>query len=315
MTERAITRPDVQPTSGASGYGVIQRLIGRDGGLAYLLLAPTLAILIGLIAYPLITAVLLSLQDRPLAAEGTFIGLQNFATLLNNPTFQRAALNSAVYTSAAVMGKFLVGLTAALILHQAIRFRALFRALLVLPWSTPVVVGAFVWRFILDDSRGVLNYTLFSLGVIERPILWLVDPKLALWSVILVVIWQGTPFYMLNFLAGLTAIDHDLYEAAAIDGAGPIQKFRYITLPGLRSVIAITLLISTIWTSASLNFVFILTQGGPLNATQIFPMLAYTEVILNGRLGLGAAIAVFSFPVFAPLIFVLTRLLLKDERS
>jgi ABC-type sugar transport system permease subunit len=143
--------------------------------------------------------------------------------------------------------------------------------------------------------------------------MWLVDPRTALWSVIAVVVWQGMPFYMLNFLAGLSAIDRSLYEAAAIDGAGPFKSFLNVTLPGLKDVIIITLLISTIWTSATITFVFVLTNGGPANSTQILPMLSYTSAVQLGDLGKGAAIALSTFPLLAPIIVILTRRLIRKE--
>ena len=291
------------------------RVLGRDWALAYPLLAPAIAILIGLIAYPFVMAIVMSLQQKSIGGVAQFVGFRNFYVLLADPVFHKAVLNSAVYTVTGVGVKFLLGLTAALILHGMVRYRDLFRALLILPWSAPVVVGAFTWRWMLDDMSGVLNFFLFKLGVIDWPIPWLADPRLALWAVIVVMIWQGTPFYILNFLAGLSAIDSSLYEAAAIDGAGAVQRFFYVTLPGLRDVIVVTLLLSTIWTSNNVQFVFILTQGGPMDATQIFPMLSYTAAIRAGQLGMGAAIALAFVPFLAPLMVILTRRLLQQERE
>jgi ABC-type sugar transport system permease subunit len=292
--------------------GVLWRALGRDWTLAYALLAPAMAVLVGLIAYPFIMAFVLSLEHKAIGGEAQFVGLQNFVTLLGDPVFRQAVGNSIVYTVVAVVFKFILGLCTALILHGAVRYRDFFRVLLILPWSAPVVVGALTWRWILDDMAGVLNFLLWKSGIIQWPIPWLADPKLALWAVIMVVIWQGTPFYTLNFLAGLSAIDRSLYEAAAIDGAGATQRFFHVTLPGLRDVIVITLLLSTIWTSNNLQFVFLLTQGGPGNATQIVPMLSYMLAIQVGELGMGAAIALAFVPFLAPLVVVLTRRLLAQ---
>lgn len=295
--------------------GAIARVLGRDWALAYTLLAPAMAILVGLIAYPFVMAIVMSFQQKSIGGEAQFVGFQNFQALLSDPVFHKAVVNSIVYTVTGVGCKFLLGLTSALILHGLTRYRDLFRVLLILPWSAPVVVGAFTWRWMLDDMSGVINYSLWKLGVIDWPIAWLARPDLALWAVIVVMIWQGTPFYTLNFMAGLSAIDSSLYEAAAIDGAGAVQRFFYVTLPGLRNVIVVTLLLSAIWTSNNLQFVFILTQGGPLNATQIFPMLSYTAAIRTGQLGMGAAIALAFVPFLAPLIVVLTRRLLQGEKE
>jgi ABC-type sugar transport system permease subunit len=313
MTEHT----SVNPAMGAYVPGVkrsaLVKLLGTDWALAYMLIAPVGALILGLIAYPMITAILLSFQHKPIGVDGEFVGLQNFINLIRDPVFQRAALNTAVYTAIGVGAKFVLGLMAALVVHDAVRFNNFFRALLVLPWSAPVVVGAYAWKWILDEGRGVLNYGLYSLQVVDFPPLWLVDPRLALGSVIAVMVWQGTPFYMLNFLAGLSAIDKSLYEAAAIDGAGPVRRFIHVSLPGLKDIIIITTLLSTIWTSTTLTFVFILTNGGPVNSTQILPMLSYTAAIQQGQLGTGAAIALSAFPLLAPAIFILTRRLLREE--
>jgi ABC-type sugar transport system permease subunit len=258
-------------------------------------------------------AVAFSLQSRPIGREGRFVGLENFQALLADPLFYRMVLITLQYTITAVALKFLMGLVSALVLRDAVRGRNVFRALLLLPWAAPVVVGAFTWRWILDDMNGVLSLLLWKLGVISQPIAWLADPKLALWSVIAVVVWQGTPFYTLNFLAGMASIDSSLYEAAAVDGASRVQRFLHVTLPGLQPVIVVTVLLSSIWTSNNLQFVFILTQGGPLTSTMTLQMQAYLTAMHIGQLGEGAAVALSLVPFLTPLIVLLTLRLLREE--
>jgi len=278
------------------------------------MLAPLAAILVGLVASPFFSSIALSLHAKPLGGEARFVGLENFRTLLADPVFFVVIRNTFVYTVVGVFFKFLLGVTMALVLNQEMRFRNVVRALVLLPWSAPVVVGCFTWRWIFDDMSGLLNFLLMQVGLISRPIAWLANPRLALWAVILVVIWQGTPFYILNFLAGLSAIDHELYEAAAIDGAGIVQRFFHVTLPGLRQVIVVTVLLSTIWTSNDVQFVFILTHGGPANSTMTFPMLAFAKAIQAGRLGMGATVALSFAPFLVPVIVILTLRLLRQER-
>jgi multiple sugar transport system permease protein len=293
--------------------GFIALFLGRDWKLAYTMLMPLVIILLGLIAYPFISSVILSLQAKTIGSEGRFIGLENFWELFTSPVFPKVLKNTLIYTIAGVSFKFLLGMTVALILNQAMKFRNVVRALVLLPWTAPVVVGCFTWRWILDDLNGVLNYLLMEVGLIDSPIAWLADPSYALMMVILVVIWQGTPFYILNFLAGLSALDHELYEAAAIDGANTVQRFFNITLPGLKQVIVVTVLLSSIWTYNDIQFVFILTRGGPVNTTMTFPMLAFSRAIHAGELGMGAATALSFTPFLIPIIIFLTIRLLRTE--
>jgi ABC-type sugar transport system permease subunit len=291
----------------------ISRVLGHDWRLAYVLMAPVMAVLAGLIAYPFGMAIVLSLQSKYVGGQAQFVGLQNFRTLFADPAFRTTVVNSAVYTVTAVSCKLVFGLVSAQILHSVGRARNLFRALLLLPWAAPVVVGAYAWKWILNDMNGVLNSLLFRGGIITWPIGWLSNPRIALWSVIAVVVWQGTPFYTLNFLAGLSSIDQTLYEAAAIDGAGPVQRYLHVTLPGLWPIIMVTVLLSTIWTSASMDSVFVLTLGGPLNATKTFPILSYLVGIQLGELGKGAAIALTFAPFLVPIIAILASRLLRQE--
>jgi ABC-type sugar transport system permease subunit len=291
----------------------VARYLGRDWLLGYGLLLPVLLVMIGLVAYPFIYSFWLSMQQKQLGGEATFVFLDNFIYLLGNDDFQQAAINSFIYTIAGVGLKFLLGLAMALVLNSAIKVRNFWRALLFIPWSIPIVVTAFTWRWMYDDLNGVFNTVLARLGLIDRYIFWLGNPDIALWAVIVAMIWQGTPFYCMNFLAGLQSIPRELYDAAKIDGANRVQEFWHITIPGLFSVILITLLLSTIWTANEMQFVYILTQGGPLNATQIYPHYAYEMSIKLRQLGLGAAIPLMFFPFLVAIIIVLTRRLLKQE--
>lgn len=287
----------------------------RDWKLGYLLVLPAAIVILGLIAYPFLDSILMSLQSIRVGGAAKFIGLRNYENLLvgaNSAEFWNSALVTAQYTLAAEVGKFFIGLVTALILHNVMKLRGLFRTLLFFPWAVPAIVSAYTWRWMFDDRLGLLNVLFLKAGMIHSPILWLSDINLALWSVIAATIWQGTPFWTMTYLAGLQSIPGEIYEAAHVDGAGAVQSFFNITLPNLVPVIIVTFMLSTIWTSNSLQFVYILTNGGPVNATETFPLLAYTLGMRDYNLGLAAAVPLLFFPIFAVMIYFLSRHLLAE---
>jgi len=240
------------------------------------------------------------------------VGFQNYIELFRNDLFVRTVYNSIVYTAVAVAIKFVLGLTMALVLDQERRFNNFFRTLLFVPWAVPVVIVSLNWRWIFDDLSGFLNNFLITFHITHNIISWLSDPKLAMGCVIAVVVWAGTPFYTMTFLAGLQAIPKELYEAAEIDGASILQQFFHVTIPRLRTIFVTTVMLSTIWTATNLQFVYILTRGGPAGRTEIFPHLSYQQALGAFRLGMGAAISLVLFPVLVLLIIFLTRRMLRQ---
>ncbi|HYU18454.1 MAG TPA: sugar ABC transporter permease [Chloroflexota bacterium] len=293
--------------------------LGRDWRLGYALTLPVVLVIVGLIAFPLGYSVWLSLQDIKLGGQGTFVGAGNYSKILLDSTsrihdqFWNSVYVTAVYVGGALCGKFILGMTTALILHAQIKARNLWRALLFLPWSIPAIVSSYSWKWIYNDVNGIFNNLLMGYGLIERPILFLADPTLAVWSVLLAVIWQGTPFWTMTFLAGLQAIPHELYEAAEIDGASTAKSFWHITLPNLTSVILVTVMLSAIFTTNSIQYIYILTNGGPGGATETFPLLAISQGLRAYDLGIAAAIPLLFFPMFALFIYVLTKRMLRTE--
>jgi multiple sugar transport system permease protein len=277
------------------------------------LLFPTLAVLAGVVIYPFCSAVWISFQDKYVGAPGVFAGLKNYRELLADPTFGRVVRNTVVYTGVAVAIKFVLGLGMALALSQERRFNSLIRTVLFIPWAVPVIVAALNWRWIYDDFSGMINNVLLALGLVSTVVSWLSDPALAMGAVIAVVVWSGTPFYTMSFLAGIQAIPKELYEAARIDGASTLREFIHITLPQLRTVFGIVVMLSTIFTSTNLVVVLVLTNGGPANRTQILPNLAYNLALRAGRLGIGSAVNMMFFPLLAVLIFLLTQRMLRKE--
>ena len=284
----------------------------REARLAYAILTPTLLVILGLVAYPFVAAVWLSLQNKMVGSPGRFVGWENYLELFGDEVFLRTAWNSLVYTAVAVGLKFVIGLTMALILDQERRFNNFFRTLLFVPWAVPVVIVALNWRWIYDDLSGFLNNFLITFGITRDIISWLSNPSLAMGCVIAVVVWSGTPFYAMTFLAGLQAIPKELYEAAEIDGASIVQQFAYVTVPRLRTIFLTTVMLSTIWTATNLQFVLILTRGGPASRTEIFPHLAYMTALGARRLGMGAAVTLVFFPFLVFLIVLLTRRMLRQ---
>jgi multiple sugar transport system permease protein len=258
----------------------------------------------------------MTFQAKTAGAPGRFIGLANYSELLRNEVFLRTVWNTFVYTGLGVGIKFCIGLCMALVLNQERFCNNFFRSFLLIPWAVPTVISALNWRWIYDDASGLINNVLVRFNLIGESISWLSDPNLAMFSVIAVVVWQGTPFFTMAFLAGLQAIPKELYEAAEIDGASILQQFWYITIARLRPIFVTVVMLSTIFTSSSINFVYILTNGGPADRTQIFPTLSY-NLALGGaqRLGMGAAVSLFFFPILVVFIYFLTRRMLRERED
>ena len=294
--------------------GKVQRFLLRDSTLGYLFLLPALLVILGLVAYPFGSAIVMTFQAKTAGAPGRFIGLANYRELLANPVFWRVVFNTAIYTGFGVGLKFFFGLGMALVLNQERLCNNFFRSFLLIPWAIPTVISALNWRWIYDDASGLINNVLVRLNLIDETISWLSDPHLAMLAVIVVVVWQGTPFFTMSFLAGLQAIPKELYEAAEIDGASVPQQFFYITLPRLQPIFITAIMLSAILTSASIQFVYILTNGGPADRTQIFPTMAY-NLALGGaqRLGMGATVSLFFFPILVVFIIFLTRRMLREK--
>ncbi len=280
---------------------------------AYCYLLPVLAILIGLAAFPLIDGIYTSFTNREVAKAGSFIGLGNFATLFADRIYGIAVRNSILLTGGAVAAKLMLGLAGAMLLTQRFPWRGVVRALAFLPWAVPGLVAALGWRWLFDEQAGVFNAVLLMTGLTDGPVDWLSDPQIALFSIGVATIWQGLPFFMLMFIAALATVPAELYEAAAIDGAGAWKRFVHITLPSIADVIAVTVMLSSIWTFNSFHMVYILTGGGPADRTQILPTLAYEYGMRRNLLGEGAAVMTSFLPLFLGIIFLLTRRMLREK--
>jgi len=293
-----------------------KRLFKPENILGYSFLLPALFVLFIVLLIPLVDALWISLHFKPIGAPAEWVGLQNYIDNINDPDFIQATQNTIVYTVSAVVLKGCLGLLVALILNQDFMFRSIARALILMPWALPQVSSILAWQWMLDGNLGAMNYMLRSAGFIERNIYWISDPEIAMPIIIGVNIWRGFPFFAITLLAGLQGIDKTLYEAADVDGATLIQKFRHITIPGIMPVLLVSSLLSTIWTANNFTGIFVLTGGGPGNATTNLPIYAF-RTAFGGSFDRGGAISVsvMMMPFIIILIVLLTRAISNREAS
>ncbi|HLY43961.1 MAG TPA: sugar ABC transporter permease [Stellaceae bacterium] len=277
--------------------GPITRLLEDERWLALCLMLPTVILLGLFIAYPFVKGIELSVTDTTVGVPGKFVGLANFQKIWNDDIFRQAVWNTCLYTFVTTVFKLLLGLWLALLLNRHFKGKAFMRAFILLPFIIPTVLSTFAWKWMFDPTFSVLNYVLFHIGVIHGRINWLGDPTLAMVSVIIVNVWRGVPFYAISLLAGLQTISPELHEAAAIDGARAWARFRHVTWPLLLPVTLVIVLFSVIQTFADFQLVYVLTGGGPANATQLFATYAYQLGIGTGLLSQGAAISLAIFPI------------------
>ena len=268
------------------------------------LLFPT-AVLLGLfIAYPFFEGIWLSLTNARVGVPGEFVGLANFRKVWNDNIFHTALWNTCLYTFVTTVIKLVLGLWLAQLLNRNFRGKALTRAFVLLPFIIPTVLSTFAWKWMFDPTFSVLNWIFYQLGFITKRINWLGEPDLAFFSIVVVNVWRGLPFYAISLLAGLQTVSPELQEAAAIDGANAWQRFRHITWPLLLPVTMVVTLFSVIQTFADFQLVYVLTGGGPANATHLFATYAYQIGIGTGLLSEGAAISLAIFPILFGVVLI-----------
>ena len=292
---------------GTPRRGPITRLLEDERWLALLLLLPTVVLLGLFIAYPFVKGIMLSVTDTRVGVPGHFVGLKNFEDVWNDSIFRVAVWNTCLYTVVTTVFKLALGLWLAVLLNRNFKGKTLTRAFILLPFIIPTVLSTLAWKWMFDPTFSVINWVLFHVGVIDSRINWLGEPGLAMISVIIVNVWRGVPFYAITLLAGLQTISPELHEAAAIDGARAWQRFRHVTWPLLLPVTLVVVLFSVIQTFADFQLVYVLTGGGPANATQLFATYAYQIGIGTGLLSQGATISLAVFPVL--LLVVIVQLL------
>ena len=255
------------------------------------MIAPAAAFLLVFLAYPLGLGFWLGMTDATIGQPGRFIGFANFISLAHDQIFWLSVFNTTFYTVVASALKFGLGLYLALLLNRRMPMKSLIRAVVLLPFVTPTVLSAIAFWWIYDPQFSIISWSLIKLGLITHYIDFLGSPWNARWSVIFANVWRGIPFVAITLLAGLQTISPSLYEAATLDGAGPWQRFRFVTLPMLSPIIAVVMTFSVLLTFTDFQLIYAITRGGPMNATQLMATLSFQRAITGGNLGEGAAIA------------------------
>jgi len=260
-----------------------------------LFVVPAALAIVALFGYPVVKNLVMSFQDYTLRTfftdEAPWVGLQNYVTVIQDDVFSKAVVNTALFTVGSIAGQFVIGMLLALFFHKNFPLNGVLRALFLLPWLIPLIVGSAAWRAILEQDSGILNVTLQNLGIIDSPVPWLTSPDVALVAVILVNIWLGIPFNLTLLYSGLQHIPDELYEAGAMDGATGWKAFWNITLPNMRAVVGVTLMLGVIYTLKVIDIILGLTQGGPANATQTIATQSYRDSFVEFKFGQGAALS------------------------
>jgi multiple sugar transport system permease protein len=275
--------------------GGLHRLMRRKSTIAFLMTLPLLVLIVVLVAYPTAFTIYLSMLDRKMTK---FVGLTNFATLIGRDRFWMVIYQTCAFAVAAVVLQAAIGIAAAHFVHNIpTKGQRKWRGMLLVPWVIPAALSVLSWRLLFEPSFGAFNWGLEHFGL--GRVFWLGEAAWARFSVILVTVWFGAPFFMVMYLASLKSVPEELYEAASIDGATWWQRMRYVTFPMMRNVIAITTLYSLIGTFAGFTIVSMLTGGGPLGATQVLATSAFFIGIMGGNLPMGASVSLFMVPILA----------------
>lgn len=283
--------------------------------LPYLLLAPALLLTGFIMVFPLVQNLLNSLLSVTLArGTGGWVGARNYAGVLADPLFWLSFRNTAIYAAGGTVAALVLGLGLAVLLNSRLgKLTDLMGFLYSIPWVVSPVVAGFAWKWLLNDSFGILNEWLTSWGIVHDDVNWLGDPATALLCVAVARVWQFYPFAMVMFLAGLQTIPQEQYEAAEVDGATPLRQFYYITLPNLRTVTSVLLLLGLIWSFNDFNMVFVMTRGGPINASMVLPVLVREYSFVFFDLGKGSALSMLVFVMLLVLSFLYLRVLARRE--
>ena len=305
------------PLERRAEMGRIATALEDERILGFVLLAPALILILVFIAYPFVLGIWMSLTDKLVGTPGNFIGLNNYLRLLHSDIFRTAAWNTVFFTFMATVFKAALGMWLAILLNRRFRLARVTRSAVLLPFIVPTVLSTLAWLWMFDATFSVFNWGLRWLwqmeispfgivlkenwGYFSGP-LWLGDPGWAMFSVILVNVWRGLPFFAISFLAALQTIPQELYDAADIDGASGWRKFWHVTLPMIKPVAIVVVVFSVVVTFADFQLVYVLTRGGPNNETHLLATLAYQLGMTSGNIGQGAAVALFMLPILASMI-------------
>jgi multiple sugar transport system permease protein len=272
--------------------------------LGFWFMLPAAAFLLLFLVYPLGLGIWLSFTDARIGNPGSWVGIENYEWIIGDSKFQTAVFFTLLYTLVASLFKFVIGLYLAILLNQAMPFKAIIRAVVLIPFIVPTVLSAIAFWWIFDPQFSVISWSLKHLGLIDHNINFLGDAWNSRWSVIFANVWRGVPFIAISLLAGLQTLPPSLYEAATLDGATRWQMFRYVTYPLLTPIIAVVMTFSVLFTFTDFQLIYVLTRGGPLNATHLMATLSFQRAIPGGSLGEGAAIAIAMVPfLLAAILF------------
>jgi multiple sugar transport system permease protein len=274
----------------------LERLQNNRNALGWAFMLPASVLLLMFLTYPLGLGTWLGFTDAKVGRAGAWVGTENFSFLIGDSVTRLALFNTLFYTVVASILKFVLGLWLALLLNRNLPFKSFFRAVVLLPWIVPTALSAIAFWWIYDAQFSVISWVLTQLGWIDRYVDFLGDPWNARFSTIAANVWRGIPFVAISLLAGLQTISPSYYEASAIDGATPWQQFRHVTLPLLSPIIAVVMTFSVLFTFTDFQLIYVLTRGGPLNATHLMATLAFQRGISGGALAEGAAIATLMVP-------------------
>src|SRR5689334_17968048 len=293
----------VKPQQVASFQESLSRFLDNRAVLSVVFMLPAAGLLLVFLTYPLGLGIWMGFTDVKIGRPGVWIGLENYLSLFHDDVFRLSVFNTILYTVTATVLKFGLGLWLALLLNNAMPFKAFIRAIVLLPYIIPTVLSAIAFWWIYDAQFSIISWSLVKLGLIDRYIDFLGDPWNARWSLIVANVWRGIPFVAICLLAGLQTISPSLYEAAALDGATAWQRFRHVTVPMLMPILSIVLTFSVLFTFTDFQLIYAITRGGPMNATHLMATLAFQRAIPGGQLGEGAAIATAMIPflIFATL--------------
>ena len=282
----------------------------------YLLLLPALALLVGFLLFPLMWNIYLTVHDVTLTTilgEWKYVGLKNFSNLLHDPDFHKSLQVSLIFVGGSVALQFFVGMVLAVVLNQQITGSNVFRALFIIPWTVSAVIAGFSFKFLFNDSFGVVNYGLGQMGL--DPIAWLSDPGAVVWTLVIANMWHGTPFTIIFLTAGLFSINPVLYEAARVDGATKIKSFLYITLPLLKPFIIINLILITVWSVNFFDLILVMTNGGPLFSSTTSSLYMYRLAFEFGLLSKGATAGFLLIGMNLVLAYAYIRLFRRQEKT
>ncbi|MFD0693338.1 carbohydrate ABC transporter permease [Paenibacillus sp. GCM10027628] len=284
-----------------------------DRTLGYLLILPVAFVIFVVIGFPFINAIYLSFTNKVVGMDPKFIGLDNYLHIFSDREYWKVLKNTFIYMISSVGIKLVVGLILAVVVNESFFGRGIFRMILLIPWALSGMVAAITWRWMYDDTYGIINSLLLRMHIIDTPVPWTSGIHMALVSVIIVNIWKGLPFFIFSLLGGLQTIDSQMYEAATIDGAGTLRQFFAITVPSIMPVITITTLLSCIWTFNNFESVYLITGGGPLNASAVISTYTYEVAFQQNLLGRALAVAGSVVPILVIMIVVSMRKMKADD--